>query len=326
MNHMRPFLSLCIAAVFWLAATPGIAGPDGRISAGPAARKLNIVATVFPLAEFAASIVGERGDVVLLLPPGADVHNWLPKVSDIRKIETADLLVSIGHGLEPWLASLIGGVSARKIPNLEAAEGLRLLPAGLEEGHDHDQAEEAGEGHAHEGADPHVWLDFAQDEEIVEALTRALTKISPVDATRFLENAAALKKRLRDLDDSFRLALEPFKGRKFFVGGHAAFAYLAERYGLVQVAVSGLSPDAGPTPRDTAAAISRARAEGVTTVYYELSSGEKMARLIAAEIRADVRALYPGHNLTAAQAAERATFFHLMERNLENLIHGFTGR
>lgn len=318
---------MCSAAVFWLAATPGIAGQAGRISAGPApARKLNIVATVFPLAEFAASIVGGRGEVVLLLPPGADVHNWLPKVSDMRKIETADLLVSIGHGLEPWLASLVGGASARKIPHLEAAEGLRLLPAGLEEDHDPDQAEEAGEGHTHEGADPHVWLDFAQDEEIVEALTRALTKISPGDAARFLENAAALKKRLRDLDHSFRLALEPFKGRKFFVGGHAAFSYLAERYGLVQAAVSGLSPDAGPTPRDTAAAISRARAEGVTTVYYELSSGKKMARLIAAEIGADVRALYPGHNLTPAQAAERATFFQLMERNLENLIHGFTGR
>ena len=321
-----------IRSFFLVAAVAALLSPAfGRIRPADASlplaagRKIIIVATVFPLAEFAREIAGERGEVALLLPPGADVHSWLPRVSDMRKLETADLLVSIGRGLEPWLDALVKGSEARIGARLEAAEGLDLIPAGDE--NEHDPARGGiSEGHDHEGVDPHVWLDFGQDEVIVDALTRKLSQVAPDAGTLFSRNAEALKTRLRGLDVLYRTSLERFRGRSFFVGGHAAFAYLARRYGLVQIAVYGLSPDAGPSPRDMAAAITRARAESVKTVYYEPSSGDKMARLIAAEIRADVRVLFPGHNLNPAQAAEKTTFFQLMERNLENLIHGFAGR
>jgi len=288
-------------------------------------RKLTIVATVFPLAEFARQIAGGRADVILLLPPGADVHTWMPKVSDVRKLESADLLVSIGRGLEPWLATLVRGTAAKAVPQLEAAVGLDLMPAGKEErgGQDRHPAED---GHDHGGVDPHVWLDFALDEAIVDALTGAISRLAPDASGLFSENAEILKRRLRSLDEAYRLALNPYRDRSFFLGGHAAFGYLARRYGLVQVAVYGLSPDAGPTPRETAEAISRARAERARTIFYEPSSGDKMARLIASEIGADVRVLYPGHNLTPGQKAGGVTFFKLMESNLENLVHGLAGR
>jgi zinc transport system substrate-binding protein len=272
--------------------------------------KIKVVATVFPLAEFAREIVGDRGEIVLLLPPGTDVHTWQPRISDIRKLEEADLLVSIGLGLEPWLDSLVKG----------PAVGLNLIAA---DGDEHVSA--AGPSHGREGFDPHVWLDFGQDGAIVDALALALSRIDPDAAGIFSRNADVLKDRLRALDASFRADLEKYRGKEFLVAGHAAFAYLARRYGIKQVAIYGLSPDASPTPRETAEIISRAKAGGVKTVFYEPAVGDKMARLIAAEIGAGVRILYPGHNLNPEQVARGVTFFRLMEENLENLKHGFAG-
>jgi zinc transport system substrate-binding protein len=135
-----------------------------------------------------------------------------------------------------------------------------------------------------------------------------------------------LKGRLRALDASYRTALGNCRDRKFLIGGHAAFSYLARRYGLEQVAVYGRSPDAAPTPREIASMIDRAKREGVKTIFFEPGVGDKMARLIAAEIGADIRILYPGHNLSPEQAAQGTTFFRLMEENLENLKHGLACR
>lgn len=280
-------------------------------------RTVRIVATVLPLAEFARDIAGNLGEVEMLLPPGADVHTWQPRISDIRRLEKADLVISVGNGLEPWLDSLLKSLTPGRRNRLEASAGLDLLPAEGDEDH---------HSHSHGEIDPHVWLDFRQDELIVDALAGAISGLVPDRAETFRRNAASLKERLRALDERYRAGLSGYAGRTFLVAGHSAFAYLARRYDLHQTAVYGLSPDAAPTTRETAAVISRAKAEKTSTVFYEPSAGDKLARVIAAEIGADVRVLYPGHNLAPDQAAGGTDFFRLMEENLESLIHGFAGR
>jgi len=311
MIHLRyrPLLPVFVSLLLSAAVFSGLCyGKEGKI---------RIVATVLPLAEFARAIAGDIGEVDLLLPPGADVHTWQPRISDIRRLEKADLVISVGNGLEPWLESLLTGIAPGRAKRFEASAGLDLLPAKEEEDHP---------SHSHGEMDPHVWLDFGQDPLIVDALADALSGLVPDRADAFRRNAASLKERLRALDERYRTGLAGCAGRTFLVAGHSAFAYLARRYNLHQTAVYGLSPDAAPTTRETAAVISRAKAEKTATVFYEPSAGDKMARVIAAEIGADVRVLYPGHNLTPEQAARGTDFFRLMEENLENLIHGFAGR
>ena len=275
--------------------------------------RLSIVATIFPLAEFAREIAGDRAAVDLLLPPGADVHTWQPRVSDVRRIETADLLLSIGQGLEPWLEDLVKGTPSARFIRLEASHGLELINAA---------GENSPADHEHGRVDPHVWLDFGNDEKIGAALAAALTRLDPEGGPLFARRAEALRDRLRRLDADFSRALGPCKGRRFLLAGHAAFAYLARRYGLIQTALYGASPDAAPTPRELARAISRAREEGVKTVFFEPSTGDKAARLIAAEVGADVLLLHPGHAVDPALLKAGATFFTLMRQNLENLRHG----
>ena len=286
------------------------------LSAGAAAPgKVRVIATVFPLAEFAREIGGARAEVRMLLPPGADVHTWQPRVSDIRGLETADLLLFVGSGLEPWLGSLLKGADTSRLTRFEAAAGRDLLPSAPD-------ADEHDADHGHGAFDPHIWLDFRTDRGIADDIAAALAKLDPAGAPEFLRAAEDLKSRLNALDAAYEKGLGPCRGRDFILGGHAAFAYLARRYGLRQVAVYGASPDAAPTPRETAAIIARASKEKTTTIFYEPGVGDKMARLIAAETGARVRVLYPGHNITPEQAKAGETFFRLMEANLESLKNG----
>jgi zinc transport system substrate-binding protein len=304
----RPLLILALLAMIAAAAPASGATPTSRV---------RVIATVFPLAEFAREIGGARVEVRMLLPPGADVHTWQPRASDIRGLETAGLLLSVGSGLEPWLGSLLKGADTSRLARLEAAAGRDLLPSGPEA----EEPEEAGH-HDHGAFDPHVWLDFRIDQDLADGIAAALGRLDPAGAGEFKAAAAALKSRLKALDEAYAKALGPCRGRDFILGGHAAFGYLARRYGLRQVALYGASPDAAPTPKQTAAAIGRAVRERTATIFYETGTGDKLARLIAAETGARVAVLYPGHNLTPEQAAAGTTFFKLMEANLESLKNG----
>jgi zinc transport system substrate-binding protein len=280
----------------------------------PAPAQVRILATVFPVAEFAREIAGDRGKVSLLLPAGADVHTWQPRISDIRRLETADLLVFVGAGLEPWLDGLLRSAKAPHQTRLEVSLGLELLPAAEEE--------QGREDHVQGAFDPHIWLDFRSDEAIADRIAGALAAIDPAGGPDFVRRSEALKSRLRALDAKYAAALQNCRGREFVLGGHAAFAYLARRYGLRQSAVYGASPDAAPTPKDLAAVIGRAKRDGIGTIFFEPSVGDKMARLIAAEIGADVRVLQTGHILSPEQKTAGVVFFDLMAENLEALVHG----
>jgi zinc transport system substrate-binding protein len=305
-TRLRRIMILSLMAVAVAIAPPPSAAAPARI---------RVVATVFPLAEFAREIGGSRTEVRMLLPAGADVHTWQPRVSDIRGLETADLLLFIGSGLEPWLGSLLKGADTSRLVRFEAAAGRDLLPSSPD-------ADEHDADHDHGAFDPHIWLDFRLDQAIVDGIAASLAGLDPAGAPEFRRGAEALKSRLKALDAAYEKGLGPCRGRDFILGGHAAFAYLAHRYGLRQVAVYGASPDAAPTPRETAAIIARASREKTATIFFEPGVGDKMARLIAAETGSRVAVLFPGHNITPEQAAAGETFFRLMEANLESLKNG----
>jgi len=274
--------------------------------------KIKIMTTVFPLLEFARAVAGERGEVSLLLPPGAEVHTWQPRVSDMEKFAALDLLVFIGADLEPWLADILRSVSRPGLRTLEVTRGLALLSG-------NDKSLPRPETHE---MDPHIWLDFGLDQVIVDRIQQRLSEIDPENAADFERAAASYKEKLQWLDAKYRDRLSRCRQKTFIFGGHSAFAYLARRYQLEQIPVYGLSPDAAPTPRQLVDVIGLARKHNIKTIFFETSVSDKLARLIAREVGADTSLLYPGHNLTKEQWRSGMTFLDLMERNLENLRHG----
>ncbi len=301
---MRKVLPLILPALLFWVAKPA-----------PAAPKVRIETTVIPLRDFAAAIAGDRGEVTEFLPPGAGVHTWQPRPGDIVRLGSTDLLIAVGAGLEPWLPNLVGAVPKGRLRILEVSPGLPLLKA-----EDEDSGQEAGEAHAHGPFDPHIWLDFGIDLLIADRIADALAALDPGGAAAYRDNAAALKERLRGLDARFAAGLKECAGRRLVVAGHAAFGYLARRYGLVQT--YGLSPDAQPRPRQMIQVIELCRKSGIRTVFFENSVPPELARTLAAEISGRVVVLYAGHNLTRDQVARGVGFFDLMEEDLKSLREG----
>ncbi len=286
--------------------------------AGPAlsAGRITVLTSIFPLQEFTAAVVGDRGEADLLLPPGASVHNWQPRPGDILKLAEADLFVSVGAGLEPWLDDVVRSVPPGRLRLLEVSRGLPLLPA--------DAGEPEGKPgeHAHGAADPHFWLDFELDVAVVERIVASLSEIDPAGAGYFRRNAEALEQKLRKLDARFAGAFKNCQGKTFVVAGHAAFGYLARRYGLLQKSLYGLSPDAQPRPQQMMDVVDYCRREGVRTIFFENSVPPDLARTLAAEIGGRVLVLSAGHSPTRDQVMKRVGFFDMMEENLKSLREG----
>jgi zinc transport system substrate-binding protein len=275
--------------------------------------RIKILTTVFPLMEFAREVAGDRGDVGLFLPPGAEVHTWQPRFSDMEKLSRVDAFVYIGQGLEPWAVDVLRGVRQPGLKVLEISRDLPLLRSGQEG---------LSRGHESERLDPHLWLDFQIDEILVGRIQSLLTEIEPDQADVFARGASAYKEKLNRLDGDYRKAFERCELNAFIFSGHAAFGYLARRYHLRQISAYGLSPDSTPTPKDLARIIEMAGQLRVPTIFYETGAGPKLARQIAASIGADILPLNPGHTLTKSEWNSGTTFLDLMRMNLENLRHG----
>jgi zinc transport system substrate-binding protein len=255
---------------------------------GPANGRESVVASFYPLA-FAAEQIGDgRVDVRNLTPPGAEPHDLEVSPQDVAAIHDADLVLLLGRGFQPQLEDAAGTG-----PNV-----LRLLDTpGLD---------------VHANGDPHVWLDPLRYAKIVTRIGRALGNE---------QAASALVARLHALDAEYRRGLTTCK-RHDIVTSHEAFAYLAERYGLRQIAITGLSPEAEPQPGDLARVVALARERGVTTIYFETLVSPRIAETVARETGARTAVLDPIEGLTKDEVSHGENYFTRMRANLRALQAG----
>ena len=288
----------------------------GAASAFAQSPPLRVVTTLFPLQEFAQAVGRDRVKADLLLPPGAEPHSWEPRPSDLARIHQADFFLFVGGGMEPWAEGILRGVRGARLTKIEAARDIPLMPFREEHG--------PTDGHAHrEGpADPHIWLDFSLAMKIIDAVAAAFAAKDPGHGPVYQANAAAYKALLDGLDRKFHEGLASCRHRKLILGGHSAFAYLARRYGLQQIALYGANPNAEPTPKKLAAVIRAAKTEGVRYIFFEGLVNPKTAQVLAKEAGIGTLVLSDGANLTREQMQKRTTFLGLMEVNFENLRRG----
>ena len=246
-----------------------------------------VVAGFYPLA-FAAEKVAPGVPVENLTPPGAEPHDLELSPMDAAVIRDARLVLLLGHGFQPQLEDAAG--SGDTVLRLLDTPGLDLLPSG----------------------DPHVWLDPIRYARIVERIGGALGGRSA---------AQKLVARLVDLDAEYRMGLADCE-RHEIVTSHEAFAYLAERYGLEQMPITGLSPEAEPQPADLARVVDLVEARGVTTIYYETLVSPRIADTVARETGAATAVLDPIEGLTPAEIARGDDYFTRMRANLRALEEG----
>jgi zinc transport system substrate-binding protein len=274
-----------IAALLAVAALAGCGGG----SDGDSGRR-NVLASFYPLEYAAQRIGGDQAQVTNLTPPGVEPHDLELTPRDVARVLDADVVLYLGAGFQPAVDDAVEDASGELVDLLQ---GLQLR-----------------EGVGSETvSDPHVWLDPTLYARVVERIGRALG--SP-------QRARQLETKLRALDASFRAGLGRCERREL-VTSHAAFGYLAARYGLEQVPLTGVTPEAEPTPRKLEEAVRRVRETGATTIFFETLVSPRVAQTVARETGARTAVLNPIEGLTQEQAAQNDDYFTLMRANLRAL-------
>jgi zinc transport system substrate-binding protein len=277
---------MIIILISFLVVGAAAAGCGG--AAAGSAGKETVVAGFYPLAYAAEQVGGDAVEVTNLTPPGSEPHDLEVSPQDVAALREADLVLLLGHGFQPQLEDAAG----------EGEDVLRLLDTpGLALRADDD---------------PHVWLDPLRYARIVTRIGEALG--APAAAERFVE-------RLRELDAVYRRGLAHC-ARRELVTSHEAFGYLADRYGLEQVAITGLSPEAEPDPGRLQDVVDLVRERGVTTIYFETLVSPRIAETVARETGAQTATLDPIEGLTDEEIARGDDYFSLMRANLAALQKG----
>lgn len=232
---------------------------------GDTGDKLLVVATIRPLGEFVEAVGGDRVDLMVLLPPGADPHTFEPTPAQMKRIENADLCVKNGAGLELWLERF----PLQRV--VDSSEGVELI-------------------YLNGTPDPHIWLSPRCAMIQVENICRALIEADPEGREVYENNRDAYMNELRSLDEYLSSRLSSAKGR-IFVVDHPAWSYLARDYGLTQIAIE--EGEREPGPRHIADVIETVKDSGIKAILVEPQFNPKMAEVIASEAGCEVVEIDP---------------------------------
>ena len=278
-----------------------------------------VVASFYPLYEFSRQVAGDRAEVISLIPSGVEPHDWEPSPQDVVRVQKAKLFVYNGAGLEPWVDKLLRDAKAKGVVVVRASERVALITG---EGQATSTARRAKSGAKPKGdmhaVNPHVWLDPVRAQAQVEAIRAGFAKIDPPNAAAYAANAQAYRARLAALDAAFASGLKQC-ARRDIVTTHAAFSYVARRYGLTQIPISGLEPESEPSPADLAALVKQVKERKVQYVFFETLVSPKLAETLAREVGAKTLVLNPIEGLTKEEQAAGKNYVSLMEENLRNL-------
>ena len=305
-------LALLMAALIIVA---GCNKGDGKNNASSEEGKVNVVTTFYPLYYLAAGIGGEDANVANLIPAGVEPHDWTPKSRDLQTASHAQLFIYNGAGLEGWVDDFLHGAgSGGSLRTLEASQGIELI-------HGNPEEADAHEDHGHEGdldVDPHTWVSpksmLKMASNILEAYVAADSAHKDAYESRYNE----LKAKLEQLDRKMTEGLADVSKRDIVVS-HQAFGYLCRDYGLKQVAIMGLSPDAEPRAQDLLEVAKFVKENGVKTIFFEELVSDQLAKTLAAEANVGTDVLNPLEGLTPEQEKSGDDYVTIMERNLQNL-------
>ena len=309
---MKKRIATLIAASLILAAcssTQETATPQETTEV--ATKKIQIVAGFYPLAYAAEGIAGDLAEVVSLAGPGVEPHDLELTPGDVAKINDADLVVYIPEFI-PALDAVVKTLDQSKVIN--ATQGITLI-SGDSHSHEVEEAHSEEEGHSDESAtDPHIWLNPSNMVLIGNSIALALSALTSDSAIN--ENRSNFENALTTLASDYTAKLANCS-IKALVVSHEAFGYIANAYGFEQVGISGLSPEAEPSPARLAEVAKIAKAENATTIYYESLVDPKVAKTLADELKISAEMLDPLESPPAS-----GDYLSVMAQNLDTLVKG----
>lgn len=273
-------VTLLGASLVSLLGAPGIASAASRVP---------VVASFYPIAWAAQQVGGQRVAVTNLTPAGAEPHDLELTPDQIDEVLDAKAVFELGRGFQP---------AVEQAAEQRDGTTVQLLPPGAK--------------------DPHVWLDPVRMATIVRTVQRELTKVDPKGRAVYARNAARVLTELDALDTRFQDGLAHCE-RDVIVTAHEAFGHLAQRYGLRQEGVAGLSPDAEPDAQRIGQLTDLVKRDGVTTVFTEELVSPRIARTLAREAGVRTETLNPLEGLTDRELKRGDDYVSVMDANLAKL-------
>lgn len=247
---------------------------------GTAQAEVKVLTSIKPLQLIAAAVQDGVAIPEVLLPPGASPHNYALRPSDVRKVQSVDLLYWIGPDMEGFLPRVLGG---RSLPSVAVQDlpGLKLRHFGAD---NHSHAEEADE-HDHDhrpgSLDAHLWLSPVNGRVIADKMAADLSAADPANAQRYQSNAKAFDERLDALDQRLKTRLANVEGKPYFVF-HEAFDYFEDAYGLKHAGVFAVAAEVQPGAQHVAAMRKRLQEVGKTCVFSEPPLRPRLAETLVA--------------------------------------------
>lgn len=257
--------------------------------------KLNVVVSFYPLYDFTKNIGKEKIDVTVIIPFGVEPHDWEPAPKDVSKILNADLFIYNGAGLEPWAERLLKDGKNKGIVVINMYNAIDA-----------------------KGEDPHIWLDPVLVKAQLKVIKDALIRLDSKNKSYYEANYKSYSKKIDILDREIKDTLARCK-KKIFVTSHNAFSRFAERYGLIQIPMTGITPEAEPNPRDLAEVIKVIRENKIKYVFTEPLISPKLAQSISRETGAKVLVLDPIEGLSEKEIKAGKDYISKMRENLKNL-------
>jgi zinc transport system substrate-binding protein len=292
-------LALTVAAVPLLTACGGAVA-----NSGPG---VHVVAAFYPYAYLAQRVLGAHGTVTNLTRPGLEPHDLELTPQAVADISTADVVI-YEKGFQPSVDEAVQQNPPRQAFDVTTVVPLRSTGVSPED--------QPGAPTESLPGDPHLWQDPHLLVPIARRFATALSKADPHNAPDYRANAAALVADLDRLDQDFRIGLAHCR-RRDFVTSHAAFGYLAQRYGLTMIPIAGLSPDVEPSAQRIAALQDLIESHGITTVFSEVLGTQRYADALAGDLHVRARVLDPIEG--QPQTGPPRGYFSLMRANLSAL-------
>lgn len=273
-----------------LALAPGCSS-DGAREDG----SVRVVASFYPVFEVARRVGGDQVEVTNLTPPGVEPHDVELTPRQVDVLEDADLVLYVGGGFQPAVEQVLARARTRAVDLLSTVAVL--------------------------DNDPHIWLDPSRMVAVVDGVEQALAEADPAGARLYRDHAGMVRAEVEALDHEFQAGLGTCE-RRILVTSHAAFAYLAERYGLRQEPVAGLSPESEPDPKRLAELADLVATTGVTTIFTETLVSPEIAAAVAREAKVGTAVLNPLEGLSEADIRAGKTYASVMRENLAALRAG----
>lgn len=263
--------SSCVALLALLAGATACGSGDAQVESNG---RLAVVATTMQLQDFAREVGGERVQVVGILGPGSEPHEYEPTSSDADAVSRAKVVVQNGAGLDEWLGDLLAnaGSGAQRV---DASEGIELLPT----------EEEGFPG------DPHVWHDPKRAQTMVDNVAAGLSSADPRGRAAYERNADRYKRELDAMAARIRSIFKPLPPeRRNLVTSHDAFGYFARAYDVrvVGSVLATITTDSEPSGRRIGELVTKIREREVGTIFTEEAVDPKLERRVAAEAGANV--------------------------------------